>query len=388
MNRTFRNGILLTAVLTLVGAPSAWAVCSSVVSQPVWNGGLGFISNCPDANQVAGWIYLLSAPGTTNSGAQSNAVVCEQAGDGGLGIPCQPEADAPGQVTINYEFGPGNPGAVGCPNPSEAGPDGVFPIGVQVVCNNGAGAIMQFGYAQGLLMYLVEQAFPFDNFIDAGFGNGPQLTSFTPGPTSDMVCVNVPNPTVHSDCNAGTQGDGSTCTDGGSSRPQNVRGNLYIQQAPCDAIPDPRNVTPWAPAQVQPDAAGAACNTVPKAAAGSCQFVGATARVGVNETGSMIGWLRVGALASNDKVKIDKAEYVHGKLVVDFSTENETSIVGFNVYSGSTKLNGSLIAAKGTGSNTYTFEVGRGATKGGKSVIIEAAKSDGTFEKTAPVALK
>jgi len=35
--------------------------------------------------------------------------------------------------------------------------------------------------------------------------------------------------------------------------------------------------------------------------------------------------------------------FAQGKLVVAFSTTNETSIVGFNVYSGAEKLNGKYL---------------------------------------------
>lgn len=400
MNRTFRNGILLTAILALAGAPAAWAVCNGVESQPVWNGGLGYITNCPDASQVSGWVYLLSNPAGANSGAQSDAVVCEQGGVlNEIFLPCQPEAANPGDVTIYYDFGQGNPGAVGCPNPTQAGPDGVFPVAVQVVCNNGAGAILVVGYAQGLLMYLIEQAYDLNNSpIQAGFDNGPFLTSFNagPSPSADNVCVHVNPPVIRSDCDADAQGNNppSTCNTGdpNGGRPPVSRGDLYYVEAPCNTPPNPR-LTGWTKLGTQPDAAGNACNMIDRpTTAGNCGYMGASGRIGSAtpvETGGVIGFFKLaGPAASNDKVKIDKAEFVQGKLIVGFSTTNETSIVGFNVYSGETKLNGSPITAKGSGSNPYTFEIGRGALKGGKSVQVESVKSDGSREKTDPVTLK
>jgi len=388
MKRTFRIGLILMALLAVAGAPSAWAVCNGVASQPVWHGSLSWISNCPDALPVTGFVYSLAQPTLNNSGTQSDLLVCEAGGVlGGIGIPCQDAAGVAGDgnVTIMYDFGIGNPGAVGCPNPAQD-LNGTFPVAVQVLCNNGASTLLSVGYSQDLLMYLLEFAHPLDNSpIQAGFENGPSLTSYSAG----QVCVNVPAPTVHSDCDPGTQGEGYSCIDPGA-RAAFTRGQLYTREAACGSSPDPRVASGWTLAAVPLDAAGDACNTIIQPATpGQCAFIGATSRVGGVETGALSGWFQVGGVnAANDKVKIDNAGYAQGKLVVAFSTTNETSIVGFNVYSGAQKLNGNLITAKGAGSNGYTFEVGRGATKGGKSVLVEAVKSDGSVEKTAPVTLK
>jgi len=179
-------------------------------------------------------------------------------------------------------------------------------------------------------------------------------------------------------------------------------GELLLTQT-CVSTADPFDpdnpIAPrWRLLTSQPTAANAftPCNTIaPPANVGECSYVGVTANwrnaasTIVRNSRSILGWRQVNPQgAATDKVKIDNAGFTQGKLTVAFSTSNETSIVGFNVLSGSTKLNGSLIAAKGAGSNAYTFEVGRGALRGGKSVLVEAVKSDGTVEKTAPVALK
>jgi len=398
MKRTIRNGLILMAVLALAWAPSAWAACSGIDSQPVFNGGNGFIDNCPDGSPVTGFVYLLSSPATVNSGTQSSLLVCNVGSvTGGINIPCQPEAGVAGDgmVTVLYDFGQGNQGSVGCPNQSQTG-DGAAPVAVQVLCNNGASAIITVGYLQDLQMFLLEQAYLEDNSpIHAGFENGPTLTSFGAGPTpsADNVCVNVPAPTVHSDCDPGTQGQlFPTSCPSAAARPAFTRGQLYTREAACGSSPDPRSAVAagWVATLVQPDAAGTACNLITRpTTAGQCAFLGATGLVGGIETGAMVGWIQVaGNAASNDKVKIDNAAFAQGKLIVAFSTTNETSIVGFNVYSGATKLNGNLITAKGAGSNGYTFEVGRGALKGGKTVVVEAVKSAGPSEKTAPVTLK
>jgi hypothetical protein len=400
MKRFFRNGIVLMGVLALVGSYSAWAVCSGVPSEPVWFGAGGNISNCPDAAQVGGWIYLLSAPTTTNSGAQSNDVVCEQANvHTGANVDCQPEAGVPGDgvVTINYEFGEANPASVGCPTPGANGTDGSSPVAVQVVCNNGASVLLQTGWSSGLQMYLLEQSIDFSNTVAANFSSGPTIVSVSagPSPSASNICVNVPIPHVFSDCDPTSQNGGnspgSTCDTSQGARPAAARGKLYYIEANCTAGPPSTRLTDgWVLQPGQPDATGLACNPINTVSvSGNCGFLGVSGMIGATETAGILSWVRLGGpTATNDKVKIDKAEYSQGKLFVDFSTTNETSTVGFNVYSGSTKLNSSLIAAKGAGSNAYTFETGRGTTKGGKSVYVEAVKSDGTVEKSAPVALK
>jgi hypothetical protein len=404
MKRTFQTAVMLTAVLALASAPSAWAACT-VDSQPVWHGNLGWIANCLDNTPVTGYIYALSSPGTINSGVQgsvnvpTNFFVCSQAGQTNVTLnPCQPEAGnaGDGKVTIYYDFGVGNPGSVGCPNPLQD-LNGSFPVALQVSCNDGASVFAEIGYSQDLLQYVVELAGPADGSpILAGFGNGPVWQSSVAGPSPDAatVCVNVPNPTISSDCDDTSAGFGYSCVAGapGSTRPPVTRGKLYTREAPCNSSPDPRlaGTTPWVATLVQPDAAGHACNVIQTPTiAGNCAFLGASSNLGGIETAAIVGSLRVPAPgAANDKVKIDNAGFAQGKLVVAFSTINETSIVGFNVYSGTEKLNGNTITAKGAGSNAYSFEIGRGALKGGKSVLVEAVKSDGSVEKTAPVTLK
>jgi len=389
MKRSIAVGLSLVVALALAGASPAWATCT-FLNQPLQNFFSTWIGGCPDAQPVAGYAYSLGAPATSNSGTQP--LVCNAGGAilswGGL---CQPEAGTvgDGQVTVVYQWGTPNPGSVGCPNPDILGED---PVAVQLTCNNGASALIVVGYNAGLEGYFLDLAYPQDLILNAGFENGPSLTSFTPGGTTDTVCVSVPDPHVYSDCDPTSNGPANgACELGAGARPPITRGDIWFRMAACGSSPDLRTASGWTKLPTQPnDALQVVCNTVPHPqVATDCTFVGATARIGGNvETAAIVSALRVGNVAANDKVKIDNAAFNQGKLVVGFSTTNETSIVGFNVYGGAVKLNGSLITAKGTGSNAYTFEVGRGALKGGKSVLVEAVKSDGTVEKTAPVTLK
>lgn len=388
MKRTFRHGLMLAAVLAMVaGAPAAWAACT-LDSQPVFHGLGGFVGSCPDAAPVSGFVYALANPASIHSNNQD--IVCNDATlSTGQFLPCQPEAGSAGDgiVTMYLEFGTGT-ATTGCPNPTGT-VTGSNPVAAQIVCNDGASSIAVVGFSEDFQQYVLELASA-DGTFTASHANGPTLTSVAAGPTPSAatVCVNVPVPSQNSDCDDTSQGFGYSCQSP-SERPALDRGQLYTRVAPCGSAPGLRTAD-WGILPVQPDAAGDACNTIDNpATSGDCAFVGVTGTWGGASTASIISWFQVaGAAAANDKVKIDGARFEKGKVIVDFSTTNETSIVGFNVYSESTKLNGSLIPARGAGSNPYVFEVGRGALKGGKSVLVEAVKSNQTVERTAPVALK
>ncbi len=402
MTRISRYGLMLLAVAALPMAPSAWATCAGVDTQIVGHTLGGKIDQCPDANPIEGWVWLLSNPAGANSNGQN--FVCrsenEVIPDSIVDCTFAPGAGTAGDnvVTVYMEFGVQNAGAIGCPNQTQSGAGGATPMGIQVICNDGATAMFEVGWSE-TQQFPIEFSMPDDGFYiaHAGFGNAPSVTSVGAGPSPEAstVCVNVPVPTFNSDCNAGTFGNGISCSPG-DVRPTPQRGTLLTTTGPCasklpggTAGPDLRLAT-WTPTTVQPDALGNACNTFAPPT-GSCAYIGVQAAFGGVAAGGITGWTAVaggGPNASTDKVKIDSATAVQGKVKVAFSTLNETSIVGFNVYSDGAKLNGNLITSKGAGNNAYDFEIGRGALKGGKSVIVEAVKKDGTVEKTAPVSLK
>lgn len=150
-----------------------------------------------------------------------------------------------------YDFGGGNQGSVGCPDPAQD-INGSFPVAVQVLCNNGASAV--------------------------------------PTPAADSVCVQVPLPAIHSDCGPGSVGLGYSCPDP-AARPPFTRGSLYVREAPCGTSPDPRIAAGWALAPIQPDAAGNACNLTDRPTTpGQCPFIGNTPVVGGTEIPAVSGW--------------------------------------------------------------------------------------------------
>lgn len=389
MKKLFNVGLALAAILAFAAVSPVQAACT-LDTQVLFHGLGSYFTNCADATAVGGYAYLLSAPAATNSGAQD--IVCENATQLNQGFPCQPEAgiDGDGIVTITYDWGAGNAGSVGCPNPAGAG-NGTTPIGMTVVDSKGNGVLMTMTFNEALGGFMVEQAQQITPDGNSGIPvacayNGPSLTTAA---STTQACVNVPVPTLYSDCDTGSVGEAiGLCAASGATRPTVDRGKLYVRQAACGTAPDTR-IAGWTLLGTQPDATGAACNTFNAAATGLCNFIGSTGIVGGTETPNVLGWFQVNAPgAATDKVKIDSAAFAQGKLVVAFSTQDESTIVGFNVYAGSTKLNTGLIAAKGTGSNAYSFETGRGAVKNNKSVTVEAVTSTGGVIKSAPASVK
>jgi hypothetical protein len=385
--------VILGLVALVAFAASPVQAACGLSTQPVSQGLGTFFDHCPDANPVAFYAYLIASPSTANSNGQDGA--CEAAGaPNGIQQACTPESGVAGDGNIQalYDWGSFNAGSTGCPSPL-GDTEGGQPVAVQMVANNGASVIASTGYDIGLGGYDLDFAFPFDGSsfgtISCDFSNAPVVTSSSAGPSPDLtqVCVHI-NPTkINSDCDPASAGAVvGTCPTGVA--PAVALGKLYTRSGPCGQSPDPRLSTGWTLAPVQPDAGGNACNAITQIS-GSCNYIGATGNLAGVETLAVAGSLRIqDAAASVDKVKIDKAQFEQGKLLVSFSTVNETSIVGFNVYAGTTKLNSGLVQAKGTGSNSYSFEAGRSDVKANKTVTVEAVKSDGSVVKSSPAMLK
>jgi hypothetical protein len=400
MKKNLVLGLGLMAALAIAAPTPTHAACGAL-SQAVTHGFGTWIAGCADANPVGFWTYAISGPAANNSNGQDGLCEAAAPAQNGIGAACLAEAGSlgDGNVTVQYDWGSTNTGSLGCASPLGASQGG-DPIIVQVVANDGKSAIINTGYDIGLGGYLVDYAFPLDNGTGlpgnaaCSLDNAPIIGNISAGPSPSIsnVCVHV-NPTaMYSDCDPTSAGP-FTGTCGSGVKPATAPGKVYLLTAACGTSPDPRLSAGWVLAPVQPQAGNnnTPCNAVTQpTAAGMCNFIGTTGNIAGVETLAVAGSLQIqNAAAATDKVKIDKASFEQGKLIVGFSTINETSIVGFNVYAGSTKLNSSgLVQAKGTGSNIYTYEAARSDVKANRTVTVEAVKSDGSVEKSAPVSLK
>jgi len=389
MKKVTRILAVVAAALAVTAMPSSvYAVCG--VPQFLSHQIDLFFDSCPDANPVAGYAYVLGSDATLNT-VGADFICRDGTTTTSQGIACQPGAGIAGDgiVTVQYDWGgaSGTPAGANCPNPN--GVPGVGRNVLQVVANNGASVIMTIGYEPGSASYFVEAGHPGGGVspISCSAGDGMQLVSNTAGLQANTVCVNQTVPHLWSDCDPDSGGAFlGTCTEGVA--PTIAPGNLYTRTAPCNSIPDARK-TAWTLLTTTAGPGGSKCVTINRPADATCAFVGGTSIIGGAETSAMTSSMRIGGAAANsDKVAIKKAELLAGKLRVDFGTENEATIVGFNVYGGATKLNSGIISAKGLGNNDYSFEVGRGALKNERSITVEAVKSDGTSVKSAPVSVK
>lgn len=394
MKKSLMFGTALVAVVALTAGSPARAACPvGTDSMPLIHGFGTVITNCKDATPVGFYAYQIGAEATVTSGGQDGVCEAENGATNGIGQQCLPGPGVigDGNVAIQYDWGSFNLGSVGCPTPTGQGTPSVMS---QVICNDGKGLMVAVGFEGGIAAYEVDLAFPLDQSagipmsVAADNSNAPIITAHTAGPSPSVSSVTVHlNPThILSDCDPSAAGFQFSCLTGSS--PVGGIGHLYTLNAPCGISPDPRISTGWTLAGAQPNASGDATVNITTPATG-CVYLGATGVAGGVETVAVNGALQVAsAAASVNKVKIDKAAFSQGKLLVSFSTVNETSIVGFNVYAGGTKLNSGLVQAKGTGSNVYTFEAARSDVKANKTVTVEAVMSDGSVEKSAPVSLK
>lgn len=408
MKKSFLLGAGLIAAFSLVAVPPAQAACG-FGSQPVAHGFTTVLNNCPDHDPVSFYAYLISNPAGTNSNGQDG--VCEAAQiPNGIGQTCDGASLRSGimgdnAIAVQYDWGSFNAASIGCPSPA-GDVEGGSPIAIVVQANDGSGAIITIGYDVPYAGYELDLAFPLDlgtglpgdgtcspttapNFVSASGGT-------TPG-TAASIKVHFPPAAILSDCdpNAGGQFVG-TCPNP-ANMPTTAPGRLYLRTAPCKSSPSLR-LADWGLPVGTADGQGNFDVPITRPAATTdCAFIGATTMLDPDgggplapvETAGITGSLQIpGSAAATDHVKIDKAAFVTSKLVVDFSTTDEMTIVGFNVYAGTSKLNASLIPSKGPGSNPYVFEVGRGAVKSNRTVTVEAVTTNGSVIKSDPATLK
>lgn len=409
MRKILNACAVLAGVVLLAMHPSVvMANCPGGISQPLNHQFGGYFNNCPDAQPVAGYAYQLGTPTTNSIGFD---IVCEVGNvpTHEQGIPCQPEAGVAGDglVTVNFDWGPFN--IPGCPDPSQV--SGVGRNVMSLTANDGSGLFLSVAFNTIFLDFLVETAQPDDGAqnpvpLSCAKDNSPQLVSSTAGvqPALTNLCVRVPSPHVFTDCDPTSLGTAfGTCVNssgGPDTAPPVGKGNVYTKttNTPCvgpanTGAPDtrlnpPSPGTPWTLAGAT-DAGGNLCFAAAKPATG-CLYVGSTSTVGGVETQHVTGFFSVGdPAAASDKATIKKASVASGKLSVEFFTTAELNTVGFNVVAGGRNLNASLIAAKGAsgGGASYTFEVGRGALKNERSLLVQTVLKDGSVVSSAPATI-
>jgi hypothetical protein len=381
------------AVIAMSVSPHAFAICGG--DQPA-SMQVGTILNCPDYNPIGTFLAAVGSASTINNNG-IGAICQDQNGLDGAGYPCLYNAGISGDARVYIQFNwarqvLGAPVApLGCPNP-----EGLPNVGrnfVQMVCNNGSGAILTTSYDPASAGYNFDFASKYDPAsgdasLTLSTSSGLRVVAMTLIGGNYVICFDESTPIqVFSDCDPDSLATqfGVSCPD--TTPTVGYGANFYSTTGPRP--PTDLRVSAWTLRPATAGPGGSQCATMPSTLGSSILWVGTTAVVGGQDTGAIATWIPIIPMAAIDGVRVDSAAFVHGRLDVSFSTTNETLIVGFNVYAGSsTKLNATLIPAQGTGSNAYTFAIGRGAVKSDRTVTVEAVKRDGTVERSAALTVK
>ena len=398
MDKIVRTVALCCAVLVAMAFPSpASAYCDS--PQPLQHILDGYFYGCPDSNPVQGYAYVLGHEAVNTradaSGTSTLDIVCEDASAlTQVGHVCQQEAGVPGdgRVTVTFDWaGPPFNSNADCPNP--AGVPGVGRNVVQILAVNGAQVLITVGYSIAFAGYMLDMAHPGGGFepIPCSERDGLTFVSSPPDSPVNTVCIRQTAPHIWSDCDAGAGGTsgGDSCQSDIDPAPAIAPGNLYTTTGSCTVAPGILRAG-WQALPTTPGPDGSKCGVINPPATG-CLFIGGSSIIGGVETDAITGAIRTctgSCLAGVDRVAITKAEILQGRLRVDFATEQETTTIGFNVYAGEIKLTTELISAQGTGSNDYSFVVGRGALRNERSITVEAVRGVGTPVRSAPVSVK
>src|SRR5258706_2695616 len=150
LRRSGLLGVGLACLAAICASPLAYGACQS--AQPVI-GQITYYSDCLDAFPVAAFLAVVGSADTINSNGIQ--FICED----NFGFECSSNEGVAGDGRISIEFDWSNPDLsttpwtypIGCPNP--AGIPGIGRNFAQVVCNDGAGAIVTVDYDIGLAGY-------------------------------------------------------------------------------------------------------------------------------------------------------------------------------------------------------------------------------------------
>jgi len=385
-----KKAVLFAMCCTAIAfsASHLYAACSAASPTPIGHFLTGYL-DCDDTGRVQGFIYQLTAPATTNSGPLN--VSCASAA--GPSLSCT--GSSPGDVGdhhLTIETDATTFGWNGCP--VTTAPNRIVAVAIDSIGN---GAILTVSGKDPNFGYFLEMAHPtsdagatFDPISCTTTGR-PRVLNVSNNGSTVNISLNVPAAVVHSDCDPNSlgkaftdQGVGTIC-DGFVATP--AQGHLYTSTQPC-ATPD-LTLSKWAATAVTPDAAGNALVSGPSpTTTGTCLFIAGSSTL----TGSpefLTGFVSVGQLASPPRAENLSASSANGKVTIRWSTSTEVGLATFKILAES-KAKGTFevatVAPKGNGgAANYSVSLGMGDSKGGRSAIVRAVQTDGTFIDSAAV---
>lgn len=387
MVRILKAVALVMAVVVLSATPTMAQQCTNP-SQIFAHALDGVWTNCDDRGPVAGFAFALTTTLPFPTSGTSN-IVCEFSGEevqGGASGCANAGTNGDGIININGNWS--TAGVTGCPNP--AGSAGVGRNVVLVRDNSGGGRIVTVGYeAGGFAGYVMEAA---------DKANGSPSSCMTPTLHSGAECVQIISanrtgdnvttnatvlakavlPPIQSDCDADSQGPGlGTCTEGIGTQFFNA-GQVYSRIGACNAS-DLRLDTVgggWQLHTTSPTGDATVARSFPS---GSCLFIGSSMRRasdGAETPGMTCAAAVAGNLAASPRALAVRAKQDKGDVVIEFHTDTEIGLNGFEIETKSGRKVGGFTSAIGVGGAgaSYTgdaaIRVKRGDFRGEKEFYV------------------
>jgi hypothetical protein len=375
MVRILKVVALVIAVVAISGTPAMAQSCG-VLSQIVAHALGGVWDNCGNG-RVQGFAF---APGTPATSGTTD-IVCEADGEEAQGGPCAGVGTLEdGVIAINGNWS--GPGVTGCPNPNGAA--GVGRNIVVVRDNNGGGRVVSVGYQVDFAGYVMEAA-------DKADGTPSSCTTVT----SNSTCVQIINtnrsgdstttiatvearaivPAMQTDCEADSQGPAfGTCTETG---PLFNAGQVYSRVGRCDR--GDLNLATTAGGWTLHTTSPTGDATVARSfASDMCLFIGSSIRRasdGAESTGQTCAAAVAGNLAASPRALAVRAKQDKGDVVIEFHTDTEIGLNGFEIETKSGRKVGGFDAigvggAGATYSGDTAIRVKRGDFRGEKEFYV------------------
>lgn len=299
MHRSHASGVVFLVGMVGVGlVDPGWGFAQCGFTQPFGHLiDLTALVGCQDAEPVAG---LAEALGSAVNSGTSN-IVCERDGEQALGAVGCYGAGAAGDGIVHLEGNWGNPGVNGCPN--LYGMPGAGRNVYTIIDNRLQPVLLSIGYSIAYAGYPAEFAHPSGgtsvNAIACGEPGSTtirldEVRRSAENPGSEIeIDVTALAPGIHNDCDEGSVArvyDLGTCTEG--TFPEIHPGSVYSRTGVCHVVPPDLRASSWT-FRGSPGADGHITIRVPDPGEESCVHVGATFRIGGEESDAIGGIVEI-----------------------------------------------------------------------------------------------
>jgi hypothetical protein len=377
------KAMALVVALAAVTATPAGAQCSG----PLTFGHLfqtGLV-NCADDGPVTGFVYALTA---TLQNTGNSDIVCEEDGGPSQGALGCAGSGTLGDGNVYIDGNWANPGvfptgAAGCPNT-----DHLAGVGRNVAIvrdTRGGTVVLSAGFDPGNDGYQYENAHKSAGQLSCrtpdGLSSASQCVSLVGAVnrTGDATTTNVNAtmrtvpPRVFTDCDSDSAGivfGTGSCTEGeGALATHFTEGNIYSRMGRCDGSDLSFARSAWTP-EVMVGNTASFTRSFPS---DLCLFVGSSMRAATVEgPGIVCATAIAGNLAASPRALAVRAKQDKGDVVIEFRTDTEVGLNGFEIETKSGRKVVDLIDATGIGGagTSYTVRVKRGDFRSEKEFYV------------------